>query len=141
MGTESTMVNYIINENGRIYVKPCKGFVPENNIGTVPEEFTKEDWPFLQAEQVDSTWVITIDQYAKDVAAAEKQQAIVDEKWKRLRQERNRRLSETDYTQLADARLSQDDIDAFQTYRQELRDLPSNTVDPDNPTWPIKPGE
>jgi hypothetical protein len=25
-------------------------------------------------------------------------------------------------------------------YRQALRDLPANTVDPANPVWPVKPG-
>ena len=29
--------------------------------------------------------------------------------------------------------------DAWKTYRQALRDLPSNTSDPANPTWPTKP--
>ena len=29
--------------------------------------------------------------------------------------------------------------DAWKTYRQQLRDLPANTSDPTNPTWPTKP--
>ena len=29
--------------------------------------------------------------------------------------------------------------DAWKTYRQALRDLPANTSDPINPTWPTKP--
>ena len=29
--------------------------------------------------------------------------------------------------------------DAWKTYRQALRDLPANTKDPANPTWPTKP--
>ena len=55
-----------------------------------------------------------------------------------LRQERNRKLAETDFYALSDVTMSSD----MQTYRQNLRDLPSgkDTVDKcDNVTWPTKP--
>jgi len=55
-----------------------------------------------------------------------------------LRQERNRRLAETDFYALSDVTMSSD----MQTYRQNLRDLPSgkDTVEKcDNVTWPTKP--
>tara|TARA_R110001592_G_scaffold20525_1_gene83249 strand:- start:424 stop:783 length:360 start_codon:yes stop_codon:yes gene_type:complete len=54
---------------------------------------------------------------------------------KNLRFQRNQLLAETDYLALSDATLSAD----MQTYRQALRDLPANTSDPANPTWPVKP--
>jgi hypothetical protein len=53
-----------------------------------------------------------------------------------LRAKRNELLTETDYLALADATLT----DEMRTYRQALRDLPANTVDPANPVWPVKPG-
>ena len=53
-----------------------------------------------------------------------------------LRQRRNQLLAETDYLALADSTLT----DEMRTYRQALRDLPANTVDPANPVWPVKPG-
>ena len=53
-----------------------------------------------------------------------------------LRQRRNQLLTETDYLALADSTLT----DEMRTYRQALRDLPANTVDPANPVWPTKPG-
>ena len=56
------------------------------------------------------------------------------EKWKRIRNDRNRRLAETDYLSLKDNTLSDD----MKTYRQALRDVPKQT-DPDNITWPSKP--
>ena len=56
------------------------------------------------------------------------------EKWKRIRDDRNRRLAETDYLALKDNTLSAD----MKTYRQALRDVPKQT-DPDNITWPSKP--
>ena len=55
--------------------------------------------------------------------------------WSELRTRRNQLLSETDYLALSDATLSED----MRTYRQALRDLPANTSDPANPTWPVKP--
>ena len=54
----------------------------------------------------------------------------------KLRSDRNRLLSETDYLALADATLT----DEMRAYRQALRDLPANTADPANPVWPVKPG-
>ena len=53
-----------------------------------------------------------------------------------LRTKRNRLLAETDYLALSDVTMS----DEMRTYRQALRDLPANTSDPANPTWPVKPG-
>ena len=55
-----------------------------------------------------------------------------------LRQERNRRLAETDFYALSDVTMSDD----MKTYRQNLRDFPDgkDTVDKcDNATWPTKP--
>ena len=55
-----------------------------------------------------------------------------------LRQERNRRLAETDFYGNSDVTMSDD----MKTYRQNLRDLPDgkDTVDKcDNATWPTKP--
>jgi len=53
-----------------------------------------------------------------------------------LRIRRNQLLAETDYLALADSTLT----DEMRSYRQTLRDLPANTVDPANPVWPVKPG-
>jgi len=55
---------------------------------------------------------------------------------KLLREKRNRLLAETDYLTLSD---TTEMSDAWKTYRQALRDLPANTSDPENPTWPTKP--
>ena len=52
-----------------------------------------------------------------------------------LRGERNDKLAETDWLANSDVTMS----DAWKTYRQELRDLPANTSNPENPTWPTKP--
>jgi hypothetical protein len=58
-----------------------------------------------------------------------------DKAFELLRVKRNQLLAETDYLALADVTLT----DEMRSYRQALRDLPANTVDPANPVWPIKP--
>ena len=56
----------------------------------------------------------------------------------RLREDRNRKLSATDFYALSDVTMTAE----MTTYRQELRDLPSGltTVEEvNNVTWPTKP--
>ena len=52
-----------------------------------------------------------------------------------LRLQRNDKLSESDWMANSDVTMSDD----WKNYRQALRDLPGNTADPSNPTWPTKP--
>ena len=75
---------------------------------------------------------VSLDQSVVDAAAAE---LVTENAWSDLRTKRTQLLTETDYLALSDATLSAD----MRTYRQALRDLPANTSDPANPTWPTKP--
>lgn len=59
--------------------------------------------------------------------------------WAELRRERDLRLRATDWTQAADAPLSAEQRDAWQQYRQGLRDFPATIPDPRNPSWPLPP--
>ena len=55
-----------------------------------------------------------------------------------LRRKRNNLLVETDFYALSDVAMPED----METYRQQLRDLPSGLVtveDVNNVTWPTKP--
>ena len=52
-----------------------------------------------------------------------------------VRQERNSLIAETDYLALSDNTMTS----AMQTYRQALRDIPSQAGFPTNVTWPTKP--
>lgn len=56
--------------------------------------------------------------------------------WIRLRAERNHRLASSDWTVLADTPTP---TAAWKAYRQQLRDLPANTIDPFEPVWPTPP--
>lgn len=64
-----------------------------------------------------------------------------DRALQQLRIDRDVLLAQTDINVIADrwAAMSAETQTAWATYRQALRDLPANTADPLNPTWPIKP--
>ena len=60
-----------------------------------------------------------------------------------LRHHRNAKLAQTDWTQLPDVSLTQQQKDQWASYRQALRDMPDSFPDPMppgyRPTWPQKP--
>ena len=79
-----------------------------------------------------------VDMTSEEQTEIENMQKAFDptvEQWYDLRTQRNALLKATDHFALADNTLSDD----MKTYRQSLRDLPANTSDPANPTWPTKP--
>lgn len=56
-----------------------------------------------------------------------------------VRTERNQKLKDSDWTQLADATLSPETIEAWAAYRQALRDIPAQAGFPFDVTYPTKP--
>jgi len=56
-----------------------------------------------------------------------------------VRAERNRRLRETDWTQLADSVLGAGAMVLWQSYRQALRDVPQQAGFPEGVEWPEAP--
>lgn len=56
-----------------------------------------------------------------------------------LRELRDIKLTQSDWTQVGDAPLDTATKTSWATYRQALRDLPSTVADLANPTWPVKP--
>lgn len=84
-------------------------------------------------EQIDGQWftkysVVDMDDEAK--AAADTSQA------KSMRDERTKKLAETDWTQVADAPV---DKAVWATYRQALRDITKQETFPWDITWPDAP--
>ena len=75
---------------------------------------------------------------ATEIAANEAGQS--DRDFLSLRLERNSLLTESDWTQYNDSPLSDEVKAEWAVYRESLRDLPDNTDDPSNPTWPTPPG-
>lgn len=62
----------------------------------------------------------------------------LSQKWKTVRLQRDRYLNETDWIVTKAKETSTNIPAAWKTYRQALRDVPSQS-DPDNITWPTKP--
>lgn len=101
-------------------------------------------------EQIDGQWYTkfvagplfsdTTDEDGNVTTAAQNEAAfrarIDSEAAQAIRDERNKKLADSDWTQLAD---SSADTTAWSTYRQSLRDLPAAVGFPHNVTWPTEP--
>ena len=58
-----------------------------------------------------------------------------EQKWKRIRQDRNQLLKDTDWWASSDVTMS----DAQTAYRKALRDLPASESNPDDIVFPDRP--
>lgn len=118
---------------------------PQASGGTVYQYSMRQG-----VEQMDGKWYtkyvlgpIFTDTTAEDgtVTTAAEQEAAYKarkdaEQGSAVRADRNRRLSDCDWTQLADAPV---DKTAWATYRQSLRDFPTQAGFPWSVQWPDKP--
>lgn len=59
--------------------------------------------------------------------------------WDSIRAQRNQLLTQSDWTQLADAPLTQEQKNAWVAYRQALRDVPLSFSTPEEVVWPATP--
>ena len=57
----------------------------------------------------------------------------------KIRSRRNQLLRDSDWTQMPDSPLPEEEKTAWQTYRQALRDVPQQEGFPENVTWPDAP--
>jgi hypothetical protein len=84
-------------------------------------------------QQIDGVWYTKYNVSDMDAAAIA---AIDAEQAKSVRDQRNRKLADCDWTQLSDSTA---DKAAWATYRQALRDVPSQSGFPWEVTWPTAP--
>ena len=89
--------------------------------------------PTLENGEWVTTWQVT------SVDADEIAERLADES-ENVREDRNQRLADSDWTQLADSPLSSADKTAWASYRQQLRDVTTQSGFPWNVTWPSTPG-
>ncbi|QJB58389.1 hypothetical protein HFN16_07025 [Pseudodesulfovibrio sp. zrk46] len=100
-------------------------------ISAVQEPFTAyttqwgKDDDLIYREQV---LTATLDESARDSAKAAE-----------VRDERDRRLSLCDWTQLKDNNLDDTAVVLWQSYRQALRDVPQQVGFPIEVEWPVQP--
>jgi hypothetical protein len=67
--------------------------------------------------------------------STKKAELVAAEPMRLLREERNRRLAETDWWAMSDRTMTE----AQTTYRQALRDITDSATSLDDVTWPTKP--
>jgi hypothetical protein len=92
-------------------------------VGPTFTEYTDEEGVTHTAEEQEAAYIQRID----------------DEQATAVRVDRDKRLADTDWTQLIDSPFSTDTNGVWQTYRQALRDIPSQVGFPWDVTWPDQP--
>ena len=101
-------------------VRPKKAI--RNSDGErVVEDYTDAEWDEAKAQCQE-----LIDDYSDNLFAA-------------IRHTRTNLLNQSDWAVVSDSPLSATDIASVKTWRQELRDLPTEDADPDNITVPDCP--
>lgn len=149
----------IVDGNGLVGINTDMSWIPENvhavqwydtwgeveyNDGTNNERI-EELGIYSQA--------VTDLQNAKQVIADEEARIQYDWEWNRdwttlLRQNRSKRLTDSDWTQMSDNSLTEEQKELWRTYRQQLRDLPSTLTeeqyrelvrDENHELWPVPP--
>ena len=76
--------------------------------------------------------------YTKKVTPYVDDTPAPEEKWAGVRNIRNRKLIDTDWTRMDDVTITNSKKEEYKTYRQALRDITTQS-DPDNITWPTEP--
>ena len=124
------------------YAKSISGITPEiiNSFDSDPvfegpqAQPTKYQTAFADGvEQIDGKWYTkysVADMDAEAIAVVDANQATA------MRKERDKKLTETDWTQLTDAPVNSA---LWATYRQALRDVPTQSGFPWEVTWPTQP--
>jgi len=151
------MKAYIHYENNKL-VTSKRDHIPQNMVCECPK---KQDGSYeldLSVIDVKDVWMDgleekVVDENTPEGASTYKKAFINDSKvqqrdqqlqseaqdkaWEDLRRKRDDLLRQCDYIMMPDYPMS--DKSEWESYRQELRDLPANTQDPNNPSFPSKP--
>ena len=115
---------------------------PPHNEPLAADSYAGQVAPFVKLWQDEKT---RLEQAAADAEAARLAEYNSEAaRFERLRAERDRRLTATDYLLMPDYPLSDDQRTILQVYRQALRDLPAQEGAPwdgggDETPWPAAP--
>ena len=113
---------------------PNADFLTANNVVELVQtlSYTRPTQKLTTVDAyVDSGKVYTV---KVESTTSDEQTDLTNQQWVNVRSERDLKLQETDWRASSDLTLS----DAWKTYRQALRDVPTQS-DPFNITWPTKP--
>lgn len=115
------------NENGEytgFYVEEIHENIPQPNI-----ELTEEEWQ----QALSKNYKVIEGKHAFSPFVQNKEELLEN-----LRTKRNALLVESDWTQVEDSPLPEEQKSAWKNYRQELRDL-TDLEDTTTIVWPVKP--
>jgi len=102
------------------------GGVIKNRATFIAEDVQDSDW------QAYLSWV--------DAGGVPTPLGVWDnEQWNVIRSKRDKLLKESDWKILPDSPLTEQERLDWETYRQDLRDIPQDYTDPFNVTWPTEP--
>jgi|TARA_B100000085_G_C18527803_1_gene506613 hypothetical protein len=130
------------NPNTSFPKNPSNEFLASWNVFVVQDRSAPSFDPATQnCNQVNPTldngeWVKTwqVTSASSDEIAERLQSKSLD-----IREQRNQLLTNCDWTQLTDSQLNADTKTAWGTYRQQLRDITTQTEFPWNVQWPSAP--
>ena len=138
-------------ENGQVVSRPNKLPADVQTWGADKDALIRSGWYPIKSVKpqtfVDATEVWESESFdiesdkviwtlVKRDKTAEELQAEADQKAELWRKERNARLAESDWTQVADAPV---DKTAWAAYRQALRDITEQDGFPNSVDWPVEP--
>jgi hypothetical protein len=87
-------------------------------------------------------WGILLDYFPEDkeiIFQMDESKITNDQWWTIARDWRNRLLIESDWSQLSDSPLSEIQRESWKQYRQELRDITNNVINPKSIVFPDIP--
>ncbi len=121
---------------------PFRIRLPDGSTRTDPSTFTQEEitaagytGPYTQPSYDTKTEVLDWDGSEYFVRPYNTQE--LEEQWNKVREQRNRLLKDSDWTQISDYDLGLENKEQWATYRQELRDLPEVQSNPFDILWPV----
>lgn len=129
MGDNELMRIGYYTSSGLIWGYGDESMVPSN---VIPDTSVITDWSGVTPEPLSNYKVVN------NQVVLRTQTDKDDAQWKHIRQERNKKLSSTDWTHISDNGLTSSKKTEFATYRQSLRDITTQS-DPFNITWPTEP--
>jgi hypothetical protein len=93
--------------------------VVEVETESMPDDYT-QNFAMADPAKINGKWKIT---WNDTLASAEEIEKRIDHKWQDIRQRRNELLTASDWTQLPDNPLTDEEKQSWAVYRQALRDI------------------
>lgn len=110
-------------------------------VDILVKRFPNTDWTITNDDYSTLVWYDTniVPKPTEEEIRVHSSDVDTEMKWDVVREERNRLLVESDWTQLVNTPLTSEKQEEWNQYRIGLRNIPQQTENPDNVVWPTKP--